>query len=419
MTEQVRTTQAAAVVSPLRPPTGHDRQAVRASFLRLAERFLPDQAAGVAATYVIDLAGLPPTTVQVADGRCLVSPGDRGDADARLLTDPATWLAMVDGEVDGLRAFTAGRLQVRGDLQRAVDLETMFRPGPAAWRVLRTRTTTVRGVPISSWVAGTGAPVVLLHGLAASKVTFVPTLDDLSDDHEVHALDLPGFGGSGKPLPGGKRYTPGWFADRVVGYLDAHGLDAVHLVGNSMGGRVAAEVALRYPRRVRSLTGLGAAVAFDGWQRVRPITSLVRWQWAGAAPVRVPVWLVERGIRELFHDPDRVPAANLRAAAEEADRYLRDPGYRLAVAAAARGLVTERTWGRKGFWRRLEGLQVPSLWLWGRSDVMVPSRYGARVAQLLPDAQVEVWDDLGHVPQFELPTRTHALVRTFLDRTGH
>lgn len=411
-----RATAAAAV------PTALDGRGavigdVRASFLQLAERFQPDRARGTCVTYVVELAGHPPYTVQVVDGRCLVSPGPPPAHDARLVTDPGTWLDIVAGRVDGLRAFTTGRLEVRGDLQRAVELETLFTPGPEARRSLRTHTTPVRGTEIASWVGGSGTPVVLVHGLAASKVTFVPTLDDLADDHHVHAIDLPGFGRSGKPLPAGRRYTAPWFADRVVDYLDAHGLDDAYLVGNSMGGRVAAEVALRHPRRVRGIVGLGAAVAFDEWQTLRPLTRTVRWQWAGAVPVRLPAAVLERGIREMFHDPSRVPEANIRAAVDEARTYLRDPGYRLAVAASARGLVTDRTWGRRGFWHRLRGLAVPSLWLWGRSDPLVSSRYGARVAELLPHAQVEVWDDLGHVPQFELPERTHALLRRFLTRT--
>ena len=390
---------------------------VRASFLQLAERFVPAEATDVRVTYVVALDGHTPTTIQVADGRCLVSPGEPPHHDARLHTDPGTWLDMVAGRVDGIRAFTSGRLQVQGDLQLAVQLETMFTPGPAAHRRLLTRTTPVRGTQIASWIGGEGAPVVLIHGLAASKVTFVPTLDDLADDHHVHAIDLPGFGRSGKPLPAGRRYSAPWFADRVVEYLDAHGLRDAYLVGNSMGGRVAAEVALRHPDRVRGLMGLGAAVAFDEWQLARPLLKLLRWQWAAGVPVRLPSRLLHRGILEMFHDPARVPSENIRAAVDEAQHYLRDPGYRMAVAASARGLVTDRCYGRTGYWDRLVDLQVPSLWLYGRSDPLVSHRYGARVADTLPGAEVEVWDDLGHVPQFELPDRTHALLRRFIART--
>lgn len=390
---------------------------VRASFLQLAERFLPSEANGLDVTYVVALEGFTPYTVQIARGRCLVSPGEPPAHDARLHTDADTWLDIVAGRLDGIRAFTTGRLQVRGDLQLAVQLETMFRPGAEATRRLRTHRTAVRGTDIASWVGGTGTPVVLIHGLAASKVTFVPTLDDLADDHHVHAIDLPGFGRSGKPLPAGRRYTAPWFAARVVEYLDAHGIADAYLVGNSMGGRIAAEVALTRPDRVRGLVGLGAAVAFDEWQLAAPLLRLVRWQWAAGIPVRLPSSLLHRGVSDMFHDPSRVPAENIRAAVDEAQNYLRDPGYRMAVAASARGLVTDRCYGRRGYWERLVGLEVPSLWLYGRSDPLVSHRYGARVRDVLPHAEVEIWDDLGHVPQFELPDRTHELIRGFFART--
>ena len=404
---------------PERPATivAPDMAGVRASFLQLAERFLPSEARGVDVTYVVALEGFSPYTIHVTDGRCLVAPGEPRHHDARLHTDAPTWLDMVAGRVDGIRAFTAGRLQVRGDLQLAVQLETMFSPGPESTRRLRTHTTPVRDTEVASWVGGEGTPVVLIHGLAASKVTFVPTLDDLADDHHVHAIDLPGFGRSGKPLPAGRRYTPAWFADRVVDYLDAHDLADAYLVGNSMGGRVATEVALRHPDRVRGIAGLGAAVAFDEWQLARPLLKLLRWQWAAGVPVRLPSSVLQRGVTEMFHDPSRVPAENIRAAVDEAQSYLRDAGYRMAVAASARGLVTDRCYGRTGYWERLVDLQVPSLWLYGRSDPLVSHRYGARVADTLPNAEVEVWDDLGHVPQFELPDRTHALLRRFFART--
>lgn len=414
------TRRTATPALPTRPGTIAARPEVadvRASFLQLAERFLPAEAAGVDVTYVVALDGFTAYTLHVADGRCLVSPGEPAHADARLHTDAGTWLDIVTGRIDGIRAFTTGRLRVRGDLQLAVQLETMFATGPDATRQLRTHTTHVKGTRIASWVGGTGTPVVLVHGLAASKVTFVPTLDDLADDHQVHAIDLPGFGRSGKPLPAGHRYTAPWFADRLVEYLDAHGLDDAYLIGNSMGGRIATEVALRHPTRVRGLVGLGAAVAFDEWQLLRPLLKLLRWQWAAGVPVRLPTSLLQRGVTEMFHDPSRVPAENIRAAVDEARLYLRDPGYRMAVAASARGLVTDRCYGRRGFWDRLVDLEVPSLWLYGRSDPLVSHRYGTRVADILPNAEVEVWDDLGHVPQFELPDRTHALVRRFLART--
>lgn len=392
------------------------RDDVRGSILRLAERFRPADARGIDHAWVLHIDGHSPYTVHIRGGSCLISAGDNDAASARLITDAATWLDIVAGRIDGVGAFMAGRLQVRGDLNLAVRLETMFTPGPEATRLLRTTHTDVRGVEVEATVAGAGTPVLLLHGLAASKVSFLPTLDGLADAHEVHALDLPGFGKSAKPLPHGRRYSPGWMAEVVHGYLVQNRIRDAYVVGNSMGGRIGAELALRHPRSVRGFVGLGSAVAFDEYQKLGPLIRLVRSQWLGLAPVPVRRDWIEAGLNELFHDPSRVPTDNLRAAAEDVVLASRDRGYRLAVAACTRHLGAERATGKRGYWTRLKDLQVPSLWVWGDRDRLVSHRYAARVSEQLPHAQVEVWNDVGHVPQFELPERTNTAIRDFIAR---
>lgn len=390
---------------------------VRGAFVHLAERFRPADAAGVEGVWVVDVDGHQPYSIHVQRGRCLVSPGAAQEPVASLHTDGSTWVDMVDGRLDGLRAFTSGRLQVRGDLSMAVRLETMFTPGPEATRLVRATRTSVKGLEIDALVAGHGIPVVLIHGLGANKLSFIPTLDGLADGYEVHAIDLPGFGRSSKPLPGGRRYSAAWFADIVDAYLRAHRIRSAYLVGNSMGGRVATEVALRHPRRVRGIVGLGSAVAFDEWQPLSRVLKLVRYEWAGMLPVRPPAAWIEAGMTELFHDPSRVPAANMRAGADDVARSARDRGYRMAVASAARHLAAERGLGRNGYWTRLAELQLPSLWIWGRQDRLVSHRYAEKVGETLPHARVEVWDGVGHVPQFEVPERTNEAVTRFIART--
>lgn len=382
--------------------------------LRLVERFRPDEARGLSATWRIAIDDLRPYVITVDAGSCAVSAGDVPDAGATLRTDADTWLAMVEGRIDGIAAFTGGRLRVDGDLHLAVRLETLFTPGPAATRLIRTSHTDVRGHRVESLVAGHGTPVVLIHGLAANKLSFLPTLDGLSDRHEVHAIDLPGFGRSDKPLPTGGRYSPGWMAEVVREYLTQHRIRDAYVVGNSMGGRVAAELAMRHPHRVRGIVGLGSAVAFDEWQRLGPLLRWTRGEWAALAPLPLRADWVEGVIADLFHDPSALPDANIRAGARDVVATARDRRYRLATASAARQLAAEPAEGRHGFWARLERLRVPSLWIWGRSDRLVSHRYADRVRAALPDARVEVWDAVGHVPQFEVPDRTTARIADFV-----
>jgi pimeloyl-ACP methyl ester carboxylesterase len=390
---------------------------LRSSFLRLAERFDADAAGRLHATYLVAIPGRAPTTVEVRDGRCFLSPGTAPAPSVRFDTDAATWLDLVEGRTDGIAAFLAGRLAIEGDLNLAARFETLFRPAPGATRVLRTRTTDVRGVKLESIVAGTGTPVLLLHGLGASKVSFLPTLDGLANDrYEVHALDLPGFGRSSKPLPAGRRYSMAWMADIVHGYLIRNRLRDVHLVGNSMGGRIATELALRHPGSVRSVVGLGSAVAFDEYKRLGPLLRLTRPQYLAALPVALRRSWVEAGIRDLFHDPSRVPEANHRAAAADVLRDMRDPAYRMAFASCARSLGMERAVGRGSYWTRLAACGVPSYWIFGRHDRLVRHTYAERVRAALPAAKVELWDDCGHVPQFEHPDRVNERLTTWLGR---
>ncbi len=403
-------------VVPKAPAIPERADDVRSATLRLAERFLPHEARGLDATFVVDITDLLAYTIRITDGECFVAPGADPDPDTTLRADASAWADLVSGRVDGVRAFTQQRLAVDGDLNLALRLETMFRPGPEATRVIRTTRTRVHGLEIESLVSGYGEPVLLLHGLGASKVSFLPAFDHLADRYEVHALDLPGFGKSSRPLPHGKRYSQRWMAEMVHGYMQRNHLREVWIVGNSMGGRIATEVALRHPRKVRGIVNLCAAVAFDEWTWAAPFLRVARGQWVGVTPVPVRREWVEAGVSDLFHDATTVPAHNIRAAAGEAMRDIRDRRYRLAVVACARWLATDRVNGRRSFWNRLKELEVPSYWIWGASDPLVSAKYSHRVRDALPKARNEIWQDMGHVPQFEDPDRTNAAIVGFFNR---
>lgn len=422
MTATAHTRATLRLVPPTAVPTPAAVDAVRRELLDLVRRFRRDQADGVDAVFLLRVEHAGQWTLTVRDGHCVVVAGRTDQADVTVACTPDTLLDFTSGRVDPITAFQAGDLRVEGDLNLALRLQSMFAPGSGG-RPLVTHQTRAGGTRVESMVlgrstaAGTGSPLLLLHGLGASKVSFVPTMAAMAADHEVHALDLPGFGRSEKPLPGRGRYSIGWFADVVHDYVRAHDLGPVHLVGNSMGGRIALEVALRHPSATRSVTGLCPAVSFDVLQRLGPLLRHSRYEWAALAPIAAPRTLLSRGIEALFHDPTRLPPDNIRAAAVEVHACLRDRRYRLATMSAARHLAAERARGRHGYWRRLQSLAVPSLWIFGASDVLVPGGYGHRVATHLPSADVEIWDDCGHVPQFEVPERTHARLRQFLATT--
>lgn len=388
---------------------------VRGTFLELAERFRPQEAAGLDARWVIELSDAATHTIHIRDGACFVSVGNRSHPDATIRTDLGTWRDIVSGRRDPVSAFTSGHLQADGDLNLAMRLATLFRPGPETTRLVRTTRTDAAGTEIEALVTGRGTPVLLLHGLCASKISFLPTLDGLADRYEVHALDLPGFGKSDKPLPTGNRYSPSWMAGVVREYLRANNIRRAYLVGNSMGGRIATEVALRSPGRVLGIVGLCPAVAFDEWQWAGPALRLLRGQWLGLAPFPISRATVVAAIEDMFHDPSCIPAANMEAAAGEFLLGIEDRRNRLAITAAARHLGAERASGRRSFWNRVCKVNVPSYWVFGADDHLVSHRYAERVRTCLPEARVEVWPGIGHVPQFEAPDLTNERVGGFID----
>lgn len=394
------------------------RDEVHAAHASLTARFDPLTADGLAVHVLVDLHDAGPTSIRIADGRCTIRTGvTPADPAVVFRTDAGVWLDLIQGRIRGMDAFLAGALKVTGDLHLATRFEALFRRLPDQPRVEVTHTR-VRGLRLEALVAGEGPPVVLIHGLGANKVSFLPTVSALAEGYEVHALDLPGFGRSSRPAPVGRRYSMAWFADVVNGYLIARNLDATHLIGNSMGGRIALEVALRHRRSVHSIVGLGPALGFDLTRPIAPLLRALPSQWAGAAPLRVPRSSVEALVRSLFADPDVLPPEHHRAAADDVVAAWQDPGHRLAVLAAARQLGMEPGNGRAAYWRRLRGLTVPSYWIFGEQDRLVASRYAARVAAAIPDAVVETWPGVGHVPQFEAPTRTAAALSAWLERIG-
>jgi pimeloyl-ACP methyl ester carboxylesterase len=342
------------------------------------------------------------------DGLSVVAAERRPAPDATLSADRATWDHIAGDLRGGMDAYRAGRLVVRQNLHLGVGFlaATSGATGPARLRFQRIET--VSGV-VSILSAGAGEAILLLHGLGATKGSFLPTVAALAGSFRTIALDLPGFGDSFKPL--GAPYHPPFFARAVVELMDALGLGRAHVIGNSMGGRVALELGLRYPERVGRLVLLAPSLA---WRRERPWAPLVRMMSPELGLVQItPRWVVEAIVHRIIP----VAASSwVRAGVDEFLRAYLTPRGRVAFYAAARQIYLEEPHGSKGFWTRLAGLEPPALFVWGKHDGLVPIAFAAHVKSTLPSAHhLEL--DCGHVPQIERPAETHAAVVAFLG--GH
>lgn len=394
----------------------HRLRRVEEAFASLPERYLGAQGDRLAIVQV-RLEDVGRTwEIELGGERCRVGNSPARRPDVVIGTDSATWLALRDGRLSGIDAFSARRLWARGDLDAAVGFEGRFRLPDDRPPLMRMHDVQVRGATISSLTAGAGPEhVILIHGLGGAKSSFYETVSALTDEYTVHAIDLPGFGSSSKPAGGA--YNADFFARHVLRFMDTLSLDRVHLVGNSMGGRVALEVGLQAPGRVRTLTLLAPSLAWlrgRGWS---PLVRLLRPELA-ALPHPLRSSQVRRQFWSLIARPDRVDPAVGDIAADEFLRVYRSRMARVAFFAAARNIYLEKPYGNGGFWTRLEELEPPSLFVWGSDDKLVPASFSRHVGAIVPESTQVVLGECGHVPQIELPERTHAMLRRFIATGG-
>jgi pimeloyl-ACP methyl ester carboxylesterase len=304
-----------------------------------------------------------------------------------------------------MEAFRRGRLRVRRDLHLGVGFLAAT-ASPELENRLRFHQVETAAGSISTMEAGAGDPVVLLHGLGATKASFLPTIATLARTHRPIAIDLPGFGDSDKPVQAA--YDAPFFSRAVIALLDSLDIERAHVVGNSMGGRVAIEVGLREAERVGRLVLLSPSLA---WLRSRPWAPYLRLVPTQLGLIQpAPRAIVDQIVRRL------IPGSDNEWTAAGIDEFLRSyltPQGRAAFYAAARNIYLEDPHGSDGFWTRLPSLKPQALFVWGQKDGVVPIGFARHVREALPDAaHIEL--DCGHVPQLERPRETHRAMVEFL-----
>lgn len=387
-------------------------EVVEHAFRTLPERYLGAER-GREACYHVRLGDVGRTwEIRLGERQARVRGGTtRCEPDVVIGTDAETWLRLREGELSGLEAFSQRRLYARGDLDLAVGFEGRFRLPSGRPPLLRIHDVPLPGRTVSVLSIGAGSEVLLLHGLGGTKASFFETAAALAQaGHRVHALDLPGFGGSSKPVTA--PYDARWFADTVLEVMDALSIDRAHLVGNSMGGRVAIEVGLRAPERVGGLALLCPAVAFVR-RAFQPVVRLLRPE-LGLLPHAIPRSAVTAQFWSMFADPDAIDPALADIVVDEFQRIYGGAGARYAFLAAARNVYLDAPFGRDGFYGRLAGLEAPALFVWGSHDRLIPPGFKRHVERWLPAARQVVLDACGHVPQVERPDEVNRLLAAFL-----
>ena len=329
----------------------------------------------------------------------------KGQADAMLTADEQTWQRLGRDVTSGMSAFRAGRLQVRRNLHLGVGFLAATAPDTGKGR-FRFRRVQTRAGEFSIIEAGTGRPVIMLHGLGGTKAEFLPTIAALGDSFRLIAVDMLGFGDSSKPL--GASYGPAYQAGTIAPLLDVLELERADFVGHSYGGRVALEVGFRHPEQVRRLVLMTPAMAWLRERRWAPYLKLVRPE-LGLLQI-APRSLIDMFMKWALPDADTPWAAS---AIDEFGRIFAGARGRAAFYAALRSIYLDEPHGDKGFWTQLEGLAPASLFIWGMHDRLVSTGFIKHVERALPAARhVEL--ECGHIPQIERPRQTHAAIEKFL-----
>ncbi len=387
---------------------------VEGAFDSLPERYLGAPEA-FNASYRIELEDLAMGWQVELDGdECIVTSDSPDPADIVIGTDSKTWLELREGRLSGLDAFRSRRLWARGDLDLAIGFEGFFRLPNGRLPLLRVHEVNAGKAKISTLTAGSGLETaILIHGLGGTKSSFYETVSALASEYTVHAIDLPGFGASSKPARA--PFDPAWFSRAVIRFMDELGIKRAHLVGNSLGGRVAIEVGLTAPNRVRSLSLLTPSLAWRKRREFVPIVKMLRPELA-AIPHKMSSYVVRRQFWSMFGRPERLHPSVADLAVEEFVAGYRNHAARVAFSSAARNIYLEEPNGPDGFYERLSQLQPPAMFVWGDEDPLVPLAFCVHVTESLPDARQVVLNECGHVPQVELPEDTNGLIVDFMAR---
>jgi len=251
------------------------------------------------------------------------------------------------------------------------------------------RTRSVAGQPAAWLEAGSGPPLVLIHGAGGAAELWQPQLDGLADVARVVAPDLPGHG----PLGGRGKPSVATYAEWLGGFFEALGEAPAVLVGHSMGGAVVQTLALARP------AGLAGLILIGTGARLRVLARLVD--------------LLREHPRDgqsLIHELSFGAAAPPECV-EMVDRVLRDGAPLVTLGDY---LACDRFDVRD----RLALIRTPTLVVTGADDRLTPLRYGRLLAETIPGARLLEIPGAGHFPQLEQPGPVNAAIRGFLAELG-
>lgn len=250
---------------------------------------------------------------------------------------------------------------------------------------------------------GEGEPLLLLHGAFSSLHTFDGWVDKLKDKYRILRLDLPGFGLSDVPL--NHSFTIRTYIQIISVFLDRLDIETCHVAGSSLGGWLAWEFALKYKAHVNRLILIDAAGFLDDQSiplpfkmaRVPFVNRVLRFA--------VQPSVFELFLRQIYGDPKKLTKAVI-------DRYYQlfsQEGKPEAFLSMANARYKDNT-------LHLRELPHETLVMWGRKDTWLPIENAYKFQRRIPEAELIIYEELGHIPMEEDPHETALDLWAFLSR---
>jgi len=258
------------------------------------------------------------------------------------------------------------------------------------------------------WTAGNrGQSVILIHGLGGFVESWQQNIDAFAEEHRVYALDLPGFGRSDKPAA---PYSIPYLAQFVIDFLTTQGIRRATIVGNSLGGAIALELAFSCTDMVEKLVLVDAA-GFG--TKVHIALRLITIPFIGECISRPSRKGTEKFLKTAFFDESMITEEMIDFGLEMANL----PGGGKALLSTARSFLGFRG-AKQTFIQNViansNHLSCPTLIVWGRQDKVLPIEGAHIAAKVIPNAELQLFDACGHTPQLEHPEAFNSAVLQFL-----
>lgn len=259
----------------------------------------------------------------------------------------------------------------------------------------------VQGVKIHYRDEGEGYPLLLVHGTFASLHCFDGWTEALKSHYRIIRFDIPGFGLTG-PNPENK-YSIDIFAEFFDAFLEKLGIEDCAIAGNSLGGWLSWEFALRFPNRITKMILINSAGYIN--DNNFPLPFII-----AQTPVLrnvfnyVPKAVVRRFVRQVFYDQTKVTD-------ELVDRYFdlfHREGNKEAFVRIANTYFVQNT-------HNLVDLKIPVLVMWGSNDNWLSVKHADKFKRDLLNCRTIIYDQVGHVPMEEIPEQTALDALEFLD----